>query len=134
MLLSNCKWAEPHDLCLSHTADWIASLLICYILSEAYRLSVSSLQLNGTLDFSSGILDDMRETSATQSMQGVQDRLKHMRAGSPFRYSKNSNMALSSADVSKLSSSHGVSYQTAIVGSSTVVTVITDFCTFSLEY
>ena len=69
------------------------------------------LQLNGhapdymnghSPEYNSNGMSDPHEASAAHSMQTVQDRLKHIRAGSPFRYRANP-LANSNPDISNMS-------------------------------
>jgi len=54
-------------------------------------------------EYNQPAMSDPHEASAAQSMQSVQDRLKHIRAGSPFRYRANNPLANSTPDISNMS-------------------------------
>ncbi|XP_067937050.1 calponin homology domain-containing protein DDB_G0272472-like [Watersipora subatra] len=53
-------------------------------------------------------VEDLRESISSQSLHSVQDRLRHMRAGSPLRYSSNPTLT-HTGDSTKYSSSHSLS-------------------------
>ena len=112
----NESWVvDIFKLCVSYFYG-ASQIIKIFIILLSHRMLLSMcvyfvLQLNGhapdymnghSPEYNSNGISDPHEASAAHSMQTVQDRLKHIRAGSPFRYRANP-LANSTPDISNMS-------------------------------
>lgn len=81
--------------------------------------------MNGSSpEFHSVGVEEQHDPVPTHSIQNVQDRLKHIRAGSPFRYRSNPHLSSSTPDSKKYSSNISLSNAVSCLLSAVYKTII----------